>query len=300
MRSRQPVLAMIVVLSLLTAGCLKDVVRELAKDITQTKALQSDLSKRFHDDVFVSVNQADGRVALNVTFVNSPLNDKSREERATRAQETANVVRFHYPDIESLSAIWVVFMRERKSLVFIREREAVDYYGFDKTAARTSTSYSRTTNSEGVELRTTTNYIASDNETDISVSGIQLAGTPGGNGLTMLPHFRAKGDVRAAKSPPPKVVTFDFASYSDIEQFEPNMPVVFIGDGRTLLKTTANFNVSRLSGSVNEFLYLPVPYPAFRSMVGSSQVKIKLGAKEFPLNAQQLAVMRDMCDYLTE
>jgi len=300
MRSRQIVLVLILVFPLLTAGCLKDVMREIAKDLTQTKALQADLSKRFHDDVFVTVNQTNGRVVLNVTFVNSPLNDKTREDRATRAQETASIVRFRYPAIESLSAIWVIFMREKKSLVFVSERAAVDYYGFDKTAMRTSTSYSATTNSSGTAPGTATNYIASDKETDISVNGIQLAGTPGGRGLTLLPHFRAKGDIRAAKSPPPKVVTFDFASYSSDEEFEPNLPVVFIGDGRTLLKTTANFKVLRTSGSVNEFLYLPVPYPAFRSMVASSQLTIKLGAKEFHLMPQQLMVMRDMCDYLTE
>lgn len=299
MHSRRIILATIVVLSLLTAGCLKDVMRELAKNITQPKAVQGDLSRRFHDNVFVTVNHADGRIALNVTFVNSPLNDKNREDRAARAQETANIIKLRYPGIESLNAIWVIFMREKKTSVFVSEREAVDYYGFDKSATRTSSSYKPTIYS-GAVAQVNANYITSDNETDISVNGIQLAGTPGGNGLTMLPHFRANGDLRAAKSPPPKIVRLDFASYSNVEEFQPNIPVVFIADGRTLLKTTANFTMSKDSGSVNEFLFLPVPYPAFRSMVGSSQVTIKLGAKEFPVNATQLAAMRDMCDYLTE
>jgi hypothetical protein len=289
---------MIVVLSLLTAGCLNDVVREIAKDLTDTKHIHDELVKRYGEEVYVSINQGAGRVALNVTFTNSPLNDKTREDRATRAQETVNVVRSSYPGVERLSGIWVIFVRQKKTFIFVDERAAVDYYGFDNKGMRMSTSYGPS--GTGAQLQTSTNYLKDEDETDISVSGIQLAGTPGEIGFTMLPHFRAKGDIRTAKSPPPKVVTFDFASYSNAQEFEPKIPVVVIADGRTVFKTTANFTLSTTSGSVNEFLYLPVPYPAFRSMVGSTEVTIKLGAKEFPLNAMQLAAMRDMCDYLTE
>lgn len=298
MRSRQVVLALIAFLSLLTAGCLKDFVREIAKDLTDTKHVHDELVKRYGEEVYVSINQGGGRVALNVTFTNSPLNDKTREDRAARAQETTNVVRSSYPKLDRLSAIWVIFVRQKKTFIFVDERAAVDYYGFDNKGMRISTSYGP--NGGGAQLQTSTNYLKDEDETDIAVNGIQLAGTPGAIGFTMLPHFRVKGDIRLAKSPPPKAVMFDFASYSNAPEFEPNIPVVFIADGRTVFKTTANFKLSRTADSVNEFLYLPVPYPAFRSMVGSTLVTMQLGAREFTLNAMQLAAMRDMCDYLTE
>lgn len=301
MRSRRIILAIILVFPLLTAGCLRDVVRELAKDLTNTKNLQGDLTKRFGDEVFVSVEQAGGRLALNVTFVNSPLNAMTPADRASRAQETANVVQLRYPDVARLNAIWVVFVRERRTLVFIDERQSVDYYGFDNKGMRMSSSYvPGTVIGTDTRAQTSTNYLKDDNETDISVNGIQLSGTPGGNGLTVLPHFRARGDIRTAKSPPPKVVTFDFASYSSVEEFEPSVPVVLIADGRTLFKTTGNFKVSRTSGGVTELMSLAVPYPAFRSIVASIQLTIKLGSKEFSVKPQQLMAMRDMCDYLTE
>src|SRR5690242_15507511 len=131
MRSRRIILATIFMLPLLTAGCLKDVVRKIAKDISETKVVQEELSKRFQDEVFVTVNQGGGRIALNVTFTNSPLNDKAREDRLLRAQETMNVVRARYPSMDRLSSIWVIFVRQKKRFIFVDERAAIDYYGFD-------------------------------------------------------------------------------------------------------------------------------------------------------------------------
>jgi len=300
MRSRRIILAMIVVFSLLTAGCLRDVVREIAKDFTDTKNLQGELAKRFGDEVFVSINQAAGRVVLNVTFLNSALNDKTREDRATRAQETANVVRFRYPGVNKLSAIWIVFVRQKKTFIFIDERQSIDYYGFDKEGMRLTTSYGSSSSNSAVELRTASTYIAQDNETDISVSGIQLDGTPGGKGVTMLPHFRLAGDARSINAPPPKVVVFDFASYSDHEEFQPDTPVAFIADGKQLLRTTGKFTVTRTPGVVNQFLYVSVPFPTFRKMLDAKQLAIKLGDKLYILPPTQFATMKEMLVFVTD
>jgi hypothetical protein len=302
MRARRIVLAVILGFSLLTAGCLRDVVREFAKHATEVNALNKELTKKFGDEVLVTMNQAGDRVALNVTFINSPLNDKTKEDRAARAQETANVVRMRYLGINSLNAIWVVFVRETKTFVFVDERQSVDYYGFDKQGLRVSsaTSYSANTTSSGVELRTASTYIENDKETDISVSGIQLAGKPGGNGLTLLPHFRLAGDARSINAPPPKIVTLDFASYSDHEEFPRNTRVEFIADGKSLLQTKATFTVSKTQGAVNEFLYLNVPYRTFRKMLDANQLSIRLNDDIYPLTPTQFATMKEMLVFVNE
>jgi hypothetical protein len=300
MRSRRIILATVVVFSLLTAGCLRDVVREIAKDLTDTKRLQGDLVKRFGDQVFVTINQGAGHVVLNVAFVNSALNDKAREDRATRAQETAKLVKYSYPGVNKLSAIWIVFVRQKKTFIFIDETQSIDYYGFDKDGTRLTTSYGSSNNNSGVELRTASTYIAQDNETDISVSGIQLDGTPGGKGLTMLPHFRLAGDARSINAPPPKVVVFDFASYSDREEFQPDTPVAFIADGKQLLRTGGKLTVSRTPGVVNQFLYVSVPFATFRKMLDAEQLAIKLGDKLYILPPTQFATMKEMLVFVTD
>ena len=298
MRLRRIILATVLVFPLLTAGCLRDVVRELAKDFANTKNLQGDLAKRFGDEVLVSVEQAGGRIALNVTFVNSPLNDKTRGDRALRAQETANVVQFRYPDVARLNAIWVVFVRERRTLVFIDERQSVDYYGFDNKGMRMSTSTGPTTSTS--MLQTSTNYLKDEDETDIAVNGIQLDGTPGAKGVTVLPHFRVKGDLRSDRSEPPKTVMFDFASYSDHEEFQPNTPVAFIADGKPVIALSATFGVSKSSGNVTEFLPVSVPYPKFREMLDAQHLSFGLGAKLYPLTPSQFDAMKQMVVFVKE
>jgi hypothetical protein len=297
MRSRRIILATVLVSSLLTAACLKDVVRELAKDISEVKSLHEELTKKFGDAVFVNINQGGDQMVLNVTFINSALNSKGPEDRFNRAQETANIVRTRYPRVQSLNAIWVVFVRDKTTLFVLHERQAVDYYGFDKEANRL-TPPQPTGNNFGVELRTATSYLDKTNETDISVSGIQLYGTPGEKGLTVLPHFTVAGDVRAAKSPPPKEVSFDFASYSDREQFGEDVRVEFIADDTYVLRTKGTFNVSRLSGSVSEFCYLKVPYAAFHKMIAAKQLLIGINDRAYLLTPAQFSALRRMDDYV--
>jgi hypothetical protein len=294
MSSRRIILATILVSSLLTAGCLKDVVRELSKQVSDLTSLHNELIKKFGDQVFVNLNEGGGRVVLNVTFINSALNDKTKEDRLARAQETANIVRARYAAINRLSAIWVVFVREKKTLIFISERQSVDYYGFDNQATRQSLSYSSDVNSYGVAVQTSVSYIADVNESDISVSGIQLDGTPGEKGLTVLPHFRVKGDVRAASAAPPKEVSFDFASYANQEQFGKEVPITFIADDTYVLRTKGTFSVSRYSGTVSEFCYLKVPYVAFRKMIAGKQLMIGIGDRAYLLTPHQYAAVQQM------
>jgi hypothetical protein len=294
MRARRIFLASIVATSLLAAGCLKQV----ARTIGEMQTLHAALTKKFGEEVFVNISEATERITLSVTFINSALNDKSANDRAKRAQEAANVVKTSYARAQNLQAIWVFFVRQETKMIVFHYTQTVDYFGFDKNAARLTTPSPASLpgiSSYGVEVRTSATYLDKENESDISASGIQLAGIPGEKGLTILPHFRVKGDVRKAKSRPPREVSLDFASYADKSEFEQITAIEFIADGKSVLRTGGTF-----TGTNTQFCYLTVPYSSFRKMIDAKQLTIKLGGKDYPLTPSQLSVIRQMSNYVTE
>src|SRR5258708_7353473 len=100
---------LILILScLVLSGCGTGIGRNLGGLIV----VRNQLVKRFGDEVNVTVNRADNRRSLIVTYVNSQLNDKSADERAKRAQETATLVKLFYPGIKAVDTIWVGFIRQ--------------------------------------------------------------------------------------------------------------------------------------------------------------------------------------------
>ena len=113
MRSRRIFLATIVASSLFGTACLRDV----GKTIGELQALRNALTNRFGDEVYVNLNGASQHLALTLTFINSALNDKSLQERATRAQAAANIVKTSYARAKNLEAIWVVFVRQKTTMV---------------------------------------------------------------------------------------------------------------------------------------------------------------------------------------
>ena len=301
MHSRRIILATILVTSLMTAGCLRDVLREVTRYRSDPKSTQDALAKKFGDEVEVSINDGDrGNQVLTVTFVNSSLNAVAKEDRANRAQEAANLVRLRYPSSHSLITIWIVFVSQPKSLLSNTGRQWVDSFVFNADGHSQSLDPQPTTSGYGVELRTSANYISRDNETDVSVSGILLAGSASGNGLILLPHFRVTGDVHAGKAAPPREVSFDFASYSDRPEFDNTVTVAFIADGALVMAATALLTTRTFSGTVTELLYLRLPYPAFRRLIAAHHLTIRLGSKEYPLDRGQLEALRQMSDYLSE
>lgn len=278
--------------SLTAGGCLK----QFAKTVGEMQTLRVVLMKKFGEEIFVNINDAAERVTLNVTFINSALNDKAPEERARRAQEVANVVKTSYARANNLQAIWVFFVRQKTNMLVFHYTQTVDYFGFDKTAARLGRPPRETGISNyGVELKTTATYIDSSNETDVSANGIQLAGVPGENGLTVLPHYRFAGNVYTTNRRPPREVSFDFASYSNRTEFPQTTPITFFADGKQVLQKDGKF-----TGTKTQFCYLAVPYPAFRKMIDGRQLTIKLGDKEYPLNRGQFAVLQQMGAYVNE
>jgi hypothetical protein len=290
MRSRRIILATVIASSLLTTACLRDV----ANSLTEVRRVQQALTKELGEDVFVNIRGELNHRILGVSFINSALNSRSPEERAARAQRTAEIVKQTYPSINSLSAIWVYFLSQETHYVVFHRSEVVDYFGFHKDGQRfTSRSDQFDVNGSGVQLGVTTSYSSEYDESDVLMSGIQLEGKPGGLGLTVLPHYKVSGDVRVAKARAPKAVSFDFASYSEKPRFRQSEPITFFADQEPVLQINGQF-----TGNDAQFCYLPVPYAAFSKMIAAQELTIKLGGKEYPLRPSDFAMLQRMGEYV--
>lgn len=281
-------LAAILLSSLLASACLK----EAAKTIGELQTLQAALTKKFGDEVAINVNQTDKNLVVTVSFINSPLNNKSEEERFKRAAEAATVVTANYARINNVGAIWVGFVRRRTRMFVFHYTEGLRYYPFDRTGQPLRPP---TETTAGVRLEAVANYRSDINESDVGAYGIQLEGEPGKDGVTVLPNYKTSGDVRVQSGKPPKTVQFDFASYSSTPRFAETVQFTFIADGEVVLKTKGTFH-----GNDAQFCYLPVPYSAFRKMIDAQRLTIRVGAKEYPLTPFQFAAVRQMGDYIAE
>src|ERR1051325_1663643 len=80
---------------LLAYGC--NSAKEIGKTLGELTNIRSKLIKKFgENDVNLRVNTFENRTSISVIYVNSPLNEKTSDERAKRAQETAEIVKQHY------------------------------------------------------------------------------------------------------------------------------------------------------------------------------------------------------------
>ena len=93
---------------LLAYGC--SAAKDLGKSLADLAKVRAELIKKFgEEDVNLRVNTFENRTSILVMYANSALNQKTPEERAKRAQETAEIVRQHYPSIKNVSEIWIGF-----------------------------------------------------------------------------------------------------------------------------------------------------------------------------------------------
>jgi len=290
MHARRIILAVLVTSSLLTTACF----REVAKSLTEVRKVYEALNKEFGESVFVNVNEGSNHLALNVSFINSALNSRSRDERAARAQRAAEIVKQTYTRINNLDAIWVGFIRQETHYVIFHRSDMIDYFSFYKDGRRIMSRAERSgVTGSGVQLEVTATYSSTSDVSDVSASGIQLEGQPGGLGVTVLPHFTVPGDVRTEKIPPPKTVTFDFASYAEKPRFRQTEPITFLADEKPVLQLDGQFN-----GKDAQFCLLPVPYAAFRKMIAAEQLTIKVCGKDYPLKPSEFATLQRMGDYV--
>jgi hypothetical protein len=277
---------------LLVYGC--SAAKDLGKTLADLAKVRAELIKKFgEEDVNLRVNTFQNRTSILVMYANSALNQKTPGERAKRAQETAQIVRQHYPSIKNVSEIWVGFMRVTTHLVVFHSSEMLEAYGFDNEARPLPDSHSPPLDPSEPLVR----YVASQNKTDIASGGIVLEGTTE-KGVILVPHFSVVGDVNRTKPKPPDEVALDFAAFSEKPKFPNLTKLVFLSDNRIVYQTEGQFSTSRISdGSYNEFLYLNVPTAVFLKITSGSKVMIKLNKYEYTLTETQLLQIQRMSDY---
>ena len=278
---------------LLACGC--SAAKDLGKKLEDLAKVRAELIKKFgENDVNLRVNTYENRTSISVVYVNSPLNEKPPSDRARRAQETAGIVKQHYPLIKDVSEIWVGFMRAKTRLVVLHWSEMIETYGFDHEA--------RALRAPGPAYFDPTEpiirYSPNQNKTEISSNGIQLEGTPE-KGVTVIPHFSVAGDVNKTIPKPADEVGLDFAAFSDKPQFPNLTKIVFLSDNNIIYRTEDQFSTSKAADNTyNEFLYLKIPTAVFLKLASGSTVKIKLNEHEYTLTEEQILQIQRMSDYL--
>jgi hypothetical protein len=279
---------------LLAFGCGK--AKELGKTLGELVVVRAELIKKFGEqDVNLNVNTFQNRTSISVVYVNSPLNQKTTEERAKRSQETAEIVRQHYPSIKNVDEIWVGFMQTTTRLVIFHYSAMLETYGFDNEARSLQPSgYVPPSDPSQPVIR----YLANQNQTDISSSGIQLEGTPE-HGVTVVPHFSVAGNVNKITPKPPKEVSLDFAAFSEKPKFPNVTKLVFVSDDKIVYRTEGQFSTSKIANDMySEFLYLKVPTAAFLRFTSGNRLKLRLNEHEYTLTESQLLQIQRMSDYL--
>jgi hypothetical protein len=291
---------MLILLCLLLGGC--GIGKQIGTTLGALAEVRGEIIKRFGDDgVNINLNKLNNRTTISVTFINSPLNDSSQEERRKRAEATAEIVKDHYPAIKSVNLIWVGFIRVITLYLVVHWTEGVEGFRFDNEG-RALPSFDRNRGiAPEVALQTTANYLSDQNQTDIVVSGLQLQGVPGGEGVTLLPHFFVSGDTNKVTPRAPAVVNFDFASYSAKQKFPGVTKIAFLVNRRIAYETEGQFTTSKLGeGTVNEFLYLKVPYAKFRQINAGPALTLRLGEEEYQLTSQQLKALQEMSSFVKQ
>ena len=286
-------LCVVLTCCLLASGCRT--AKDLGKTLGDLTTVRAELIKKFGEqDVNVRVNTFQNQTSISVIYVNSPLNQKTTDERAKRAQETAEIVRQHYPSIKNVSEIWVGFMRATTRLVIFHWSEMLETYGFDNEARALREPGSAPLDPSQPVVR----YLASQNKTDISSSGIQLEGTAE-KGVILVPHFSVAGNVNRITPKPPDEVALDFAAFSEKPKFPNLTKLVFLSDNKIVYRTEGQFSTSKITDDMySEFLYLKVPTAVFLKITSGSTVKIKLNENEYTLTESQVLQIQRMSDYL--
>ena len=290
--------ASLLMLCLLCAGC-----GSFGKSMNEMSRLHAGILKKYSEkDVGVNLHNSS---LLTVTFINSPLNAKSPEERALRAQETAAFVVRNYPSINQIEEIWVSFLHSESRFIVVSYSKTLEVYGFDKEAralgppgdsggAGDRAGYSPTS------LEPVATYSPQKKETEVIITRLQLEGDLE-HGLALVPHFKVPGDATGVRRSSifPESVVFDFASYSDNSMFPGDAKITALADRSVVFETRDRFSGTRLpTGGFTEFLQIEVPYPAFHQMVSGKKLTLRLGDREFELTNSQIKALRKMTEYV--
>lgn len=285
LRSSKPAIIVAVLCAMLGSACSTGVI----KTLSDLNAIRQHLIQKYHDEVGVNLTNSQ---FLNVAFVNSPLNKLDDAARAQRAHEAALFVSRNYEGIKSIQAIWVSFVATETHLIFFHRTDVLGAFGFDKDGRRIG----RGSETEEDLRAPVARFNDSRNETDISVTRIQLQGNMD-EGVALVPHFTVTGDTRRGLAPPPEFVILDFASYSRQPVFTKNPELEIACDERPTVKGLAQLLPSSASGSdetIAQFLSVRVSFKSFLKMSSAQHVTIRLGSKRFVLKPDDINALAGM------
>jgi hypothetical protein len=287
---------------LLLSGC-----SGFVKSLAAVNALQKSLQRRYQEDVRVTLGNS---VYISVMFINSPLNDDNEKKRFERAQDAARFVSQNFADISSINQIWISFVAAKRQFVFYQENRVVNWFGFDRmgTPLREENSDKPRANStftSGDDPRATViTFTASSNQSDVSITRIQLEGTMQ-KGIALVPHFIVTGDARPSgrKVSPPQIVDLDIASYSDKPLFDDHTSIQIVCDGEVVADGQLVLRPTQDSGTemaIAQFLSARISFRVFRRMANAQRVNIKLGSKRFELSPDDIEALSRMASYVAD
>jgi len=287
---RQNAIIVAVVCALLGMACSSGVV----KTLSDLNAIRNHLTEKYHDEV--GVNLMNSRF-LNVVFVNSSLNKMNQTERLERAQDAALFISRNYEGIKSIQQISISFVATETHFIFFHKTEGLGGFAFDRNGRRLGAA-SETTE----DLRApVAKYNESQNQTDISITRIQLQGNMN-EGVALVPHFTVTGDARESTVPAPEFVILDFASYSRQPVFSRNAELAIVCDERPAVKGLAQLLPSSASGSeetIAQFLSVHISFKSFFRMSAARSVKISLGPKQFELGPDDIDALARMAAHVS-
>jgi hypothetical protein len=276
---------------LLACACSTQTVKSL-RDMAR---LRRQLIDKYHEqDVNVSLQNSR---FLFVVFVNSPLNQRDNAERAKRAQDTATFVASNYPTINVIENISINYVESESHFFIYHYTRSLGFFVFDRKGVAVNSG-----GSEEDPRRPVVRFSAARNETDVSITRLQLEGDMN-HGIALVPHFTFKGNLRDSNRIAPDSVVFDFASYADRKVFPADAKldircdevVVFSGSARLLSPQD-----SASEGSTAQFLTAQIPFAQFSKMGKARQVRLKLGIKDFDLSPEDIDSLREMSAYLPQ
>lgn len=291
----------IALLCLLTAGC-----SNVVKSLSGLNALRQHLIEKYGDQVNLNLHNSH---YLNVVFINSPLNHQDRVKRIERAQDAARFVALNYDDIKSIEQIWISFVASETRYLVIHYTQGLDSFGFDRNGASLDTQTIRNdavvydeSKKESDARAPVARYSEATNETDISITRIQLEGDIN-RGIALVPHFTVSGDarIRGAATAAPDFVVFDFASYADKPVFKESPALEVYCDGKLALKGVAPLVPTGATGmdeSVGQFLSVHVSFKLLQRMGDSKRVRIVLGPRQFELLPDDISALARMTAYI--
>jgi hypothetical protein len=287
------VLASSMALALSVSACNLHFVKSMAA----AARLQQALEKRFRGE---SINVNVTNASVTVGFINSPLNEKSDEDRRLRALDTALFTRDSYTEMQSINELWVVFLKQESKNIVLKTTEFVDSFGFSKNAQLLGTE-PRELGPGNLPLQPQIIPYTDSNQTEVSLADMKLQTTEQDE-VSLSVLYTVPGQIdKANLGKPPDTVRFRFSVFSETDHVSGETAVEFFSDDKSVFKTMGKYEDSTATdGRYLDYLAVNVSYNQFRRLTDGSKVRFELGNHAYTITEEQLGAMRKMRSYVRE